>query len=189
MWFLLWKGQDHLPSSVSIIHLSLCFSDDMVLHGWYRRWNEGWRTHMASFNRFNWSLDLGFHWVYLYPKGTRWLFQKWLELVWYDWNGKLFYFLWNEGFKCNLRANRFRNLLESSHYFYNDHEINFYIRIYDSMGSLVTLIETCVGDIIPFFAYLMIWVVVFVLLYNQAGVGAPDRKFEDPLFTRSLFVW
>ena len=36
-------------------------------------------------------------------------------------------------------------------------KINFYLRIFKKIGMLVTLIETCLKDIVPFMIYLIIW--------------------------------
>ena len=68
-------------------------------------------------------------------------------------------------------------------------KVNFYFRSFESMGSLVTLIEICIQDIIPFFGYFVFMEVVFQMLYNQANVISPDRDFSNQVFTRSMYVW
>ena len=44
-------------------------------------------------------------------------------------------------------------------------KVNFYLRIYDQFGLLVNLVSTCLVDVIPFFTYLVIWQIIFVMLY------------------------
>ena len=55
-------------------------------------------------------------------------------------------------------------------------KINYFLRVYDKFGLLVTLIATCLKDIVPFTIYFIIWEITFVLLYTVTGIIAPDRK-------------
>ena len=55
-------------------------------------------------------------------------------------------------------------------------KVNFFLRVYDKYGLLVTLIRLCFKDIIPFTAFLMIWEIAFVMLYKVSGIKAPVRK-------------
>ena len=53
---------------------------------------------------------------------------------------------------------------------------NFFMRIFDKFGLLVSLITTCFKDIVPFVIYLVVWLLSFVMLYSQIGINPPPRK-------------
>ena len=55
-------------------------------------------------------------------------------------------------------------------------KVNYFLRVYDKYGLLVTLITTCIQDIVPFTAYFMVWEVFFVTIYKISGIKAPARK-------------
>ena len=66
-------------------------------------------------------------------------------------------------------------------------KVNYFLRVYDKYGLLVTLIKTCFQDIIPFTSYLMIWEIAFVMFYKVNGIKAPARKgLTGPIL---LFVY
>jgi hypothetical protein len=54
-------------------------------------------------------------------------------------------------------------------------KVNFFLRVYDKFGLLVTLIETCIKDIVPFTTYFMIWQMFFILFFTVSGIVAPAR--------------
>ena len=68
-------------------------------------------------------------------------------------------------------------------------KINFYLRVYDKFGLLVTLIKTCIKDITPFTIYLMIWELTFVMLYMLSGIKPKPRDGMHPFLLVFLFVW
>ena len=70
-------------------------------------------------------------------------------------------------------------------------KINFFLKIFDKFGLLVSLVTTCFKDIIPFVIYLLIWLMSFVMLYNKIGIHAPLRKgLKERSFTGLLiYVW
>ena len=54
-------------------------------------------------------------------------------------------------------------------------KFNYFLRVYDKFGLLVTLITTCMKDIVPFTIYFIFWETTFVLLYTVVGIIAPER--------------
>ena len=68
-------------------------------------------------------------------------------------------------------------------------KVNYFLRVFDKFGLLVTLIKTCIIDIIPFFCYLMIWEVAFVLLYTVIGIKPPPRKGLSGFTLMFVYVW
>ena len=56
--------------------------------------------------------------------------------------------------------------------------LNFFMRIYEKLGSLVHLLHTCLYDIIPFTSYLFIWLFGFYLLYTQAHIKTKITPFD-----------
>lgn len=68
-------------------------------------------------------------------------------------------------------------------------KINYFLRVYDKFGLLVTLIRTCVKDIIPFSIYLLIWLLTFVILYKLSGIKPPPRDGLSEFFVLLFFVW
>ena len=53
-------------------------------------------------------------------------------------------------------------------------KLHFFMKINDELGMLVELIITCLKDVIPFFIFLLIWLLAFTLLYKILGV---ETKF------------
>ena len=70
-------------------------------------------------------------------------------------------------------------------------KVNFFLRVYDKFGLLVTLIETCIKDIVPFTTYFMIWQMFFILFFTVSGIVAPARAgFEKKGFEiMSIYVF
>ena len=66
-----------------------------------------------------------------------------------------------------------------------------FLRVYEKFGQLVTLITTCVKDILHFFAFLLIFVIMFAMLYKQFGMVSQHRDgFESyKYFNLFNFVW
>ena len=55
-------------------------------------------------------------------------------------------------------------------------KVNYFLRVDEKFGLLVTLIITCFKDIVPFTIYFMMWQVFFMLFYTVVGIIAPERK-------------
>ena len=69
-------------------------------------------------------------------------------------------------------------------------KINFFLRIFSKYGLLVSLIQTCFVDMIPFVNYLFIWLLCYVMLYIQTGIIAPERaSLPGDFITTFIFVW
>jgi len=68
-------------------------------------------------------------------------------------------------------------------------KINFLLRVNSGFGLLVTLVRTAVVEMIPFSAYLIIWVFTFILLYKVTGQEATGRAgFKDNSFGNFLLL-
>ena len=68
-------------------------------------------------------------------------------------------------------------------------KINYFLRVYDKFGLLVTLITTCIQDIIPFTIYFLIWETTFVILYKASGIRPPAREGLNEFFLMFAFVF
>lgn len=68
-------------------------------------------------------------------------------------------------------------------------KVNFFLRVYDKFGLLVTLIETCVKDITPFTLYLLIWELTFIMLYIISGIKPLAREGVNEYLLVFLLVW
>ena len=70
-------------------------------------------------------------------------------------------------------------------------KISFFIRIFRAYGLFVSLIVTCLHDIIPFISFLIMWIFCFYLFYVQSGIKSPE-KTELGSYTNIqdfFFIW
>lgn len=72
-------------------------------------------------------------------------------------------------------------------------KIQVFLRINTKMGLLVTLILTCLNDVVSFTIYLMIWMMGMTVLYGVIGIGTSSTAYayiEDRSFINYfLQVW
>ena len=68
-------------------------------------------------------------------------------------------------------------------------KVNYFLRIYQSFGLLVTLIRKCLKDIGPFTTYFMMFEVFFVMLFKVIGIEPSQRNGLNSFFNMFFFVF
>ena len=68
-------------------------------------------------------------------------------------------------------------------------KLNNFLRVFDKFGLLVCLVRTCVIQILPFTAYLFIYIGFFMLLYKVCGIVPPNRAGLSDDWNLFFYVW
>jgi hypothetical protein len=58
-------------------------------------------------------------------------------------------------------------------------KLMFYVRMFEDFGNLITLVATCIEDMIPFIIFMVFFFVFFAIMFEVLGAEFDKDEFAD----------